>query len=217
MELPDPVTGEPFTVNRDNVLALLAVDVDNLVLESQTVAMMFGEMARVHAAAKLAKEQADVDFRRWKAAKAAEARATLDNGMTAGKNPTKKPPTKEQVEGYYRSAADYDAEYRKTNRAAVIVDLIADLKEAFKLKQRALHDLHGITFGHNEVATTDDRMREMEARLEATAIPMMQQSSLELDEIRRNQGQPTPAAPTDTKPKSGKTPRRPKPAKGASK
>lgn len=209
LQLPDPVTGEPFTVNRDNVLALLVVDVDNLVLESQTAAMLFGEMARVHAATKLAKDQADVVFRRWKAAKSAEARRVLDNGMTAGKNPVKKPPTKEQIEEFYRLAPDYDAEYSKANRAGVIVGLLEDLKEAFKLKQRALHDLHGVTFGHDQVQASDDRLREMEARDEAAAAQMMEQSGKDLADIRA--GRLPPPEPTKTsKAKSGKTPRRPR-------
>lgn len=190
MELPDPITGAPFQVHRDNMLALLAIDVDNLVLESQTVAMLYGEMARVHVACKLAREQAEVEFRKWKAGKAAWARKNLDGGMTAGKNPVKKPPTKDQIEEHYRNDPDYEREYQKTHRWNAIVDLMADLKHAFDLKQRALHDLHGVTFGHDRVASSDDRMREMEAAQEAYAIPMMTQSGFELEEIRRAAGQP---------------------------
>jgi hypothetical protein len=209
MTLPDPVTGEPFVVNRDNMLALLVVDADNLVLESQTVAMLFGEMARVHAAAKLAKEQADVEFRRWKATKAAEGRRVLDNGEDSkGK---KKPPTKEQVEDYYRLDPEYEDAYRRTNRASVIADMVADLKKGFELKQRALHDLHGVTFGHDRVQAGDDRLTQMAERIEAEAIPMMEESAGTLADIASTRA-PHPSK-EDKKPKA--RPKRPKTPKGS--
>lgn len=208
MTLPDPITGAPFTVNRDNVLALLVIDASNLVLESQMVAMLFGEMARVHAAAKLAREQADVEFRQWKSRKAAAARATLTNGVDAKGNA--KPPTNDQVEEAYRSDREYSAEYQKVNRAIVVADLIADLKEAFSLKQRALHDLHGVTFGHDRVAQTDERMRELEERMEAAAAPHMRESGAELTKIlAENQGPPPPEPATGKATATGKLARRP--------
>ncbi len=220
MEYPDPITGEPFVVNHDNLLSLLVVDVDNLVLESQTVAMFYGEMARVHAAAKMAKEQADVVFRQWKAGKAAEARRTLDGGETA--KGIKKPPSNTQVEEYYRGHSDYDAEYRKANRAGVIVDLLADLKTAFQMKQRAIGDLHRVTFGHDRVATAEDRMAELAAASEAVAMPMMEASADTLADIIAtraphpgNAPATPPAEPVQTELPVGKTPAKKKTTKRA--
>ena len=214
MEFPDPMTGEPFTVNRDNMLALLAIDCDHLVLESQTVAMMFGEMARVHAAAKMAKLQIDAQFRSWQAQKSMEARSKLDGGMTTAKVPVKKPPTADQIKEFYRTHPDYAEQYRAVDRMAVIVDLLADLKQGFRMKQGALHDLHSVTFGHDQVQASDDRLAEMAEAIKTRAIPMMLEAGTDLAEIVAGRLPFPGGTDTATAPKSTKTAKRPTRPKG---
>ncbi len=195
MEFADPITGAPFVVNRDNMLSLLAIDVDNLVLESQTCPMLFGEMARVHRAAEFALEQAEAEFRSFKGRKSMEARGQLNNGHDAKGN--LKPPTKEQVEEFYRADPDYLPQYSRLNRLRVIPGLIVDLKKGFEMKLRALGDLHKVDFGHGYVEAGSNRLAEMEERAELDSIsrPMMMESGATLANIVSS-GAPHPGTPT---------------------
>lgn len=161
--LPDPITGEPFTVNRDNLLALLVIDVNNLAFESQTVAALYGEMSRIRAAAWRSHQETEVRFREWKAGKRAQCRKAAE-----------KKATKEEQEDFYRSAPDYKENYQETINLAVLVSLFDDLKKAFEIKSRALYNLSGETFGHNKVQNASERMSEVE--LENLAIATTEKS-----------------------------------------
>ena len=152
--LPDPITGEPFTVDRDNLLALLAVDASNLVLESQTVAALYGEMARLCSAAQRLLDDREVQHRGWKSQKRMECKS---KASSAGD----KAPSNTAQEDFYRTHADYEREYSRVNEAKRFVHLFGDLKEAFALKQRALHNLHGVEFGHVRNETSAERITEL--------------------------------------------------------
>lgn len=168
--LADPFTGEPFTVQRDNLLVLLAIDA-GLDIESQINPMLYAEMARLQAAAKQAASAAEARFRQWKAVKTIEARKVLDNGKDSKGN--KKPATGDQVIDYYRTHAEYLGEYAKTDNAKAVADLLGDVKTAFELKSRELRNLHGVTFGHNRVANAAEndqqRMGEIEPQMQIEA------------------------------------------------
>lgn len=157
--LPDPITGAPFQFSRDNVLASLVVDVDNLVLESQTAAAFYGQMARLVGAARKLHKEAEAAYRQWKAVRCNEARANLNAGTDAKGN--LKPPTGEQVESYYRTHAEYLTVNQRQDDAEVLVGLFEDLRRAVDLKQRALHDLHQINFGHDRQSNAEERMLQM--------------------------------------------------------
>lgn len=161
--LPDPITGEPFTVNRDNLFALLVIDVNNLTFESQTVAALYGEVSRIRAAASRAHQEVEVRFREWKAGKRAQCRKAAE-----------KKATKEEQEDFYRSASDYKERYQEVINLSVMIGLTDDLKKAFEIKSRALYNLSGETFGHNRVQDAGDRMSEME--LENLAMAAVQES-----------------------------------------
>ena len=168
LSLPDPVTGEMFTIDRDNILALLVIDTSNLILESQVIPMMFGEMARVHAAVKLAKEQADIELRQWKAAKSEEGRKRLTKPATKddkGKAIKPKAPTIAEVEAYYRQDPEYQEQQIKAAKIGIIADLIDDMKTAFRLKQRALESLHQVYQGHISITVSEERLEEMTAQV----------------------------------------------------
>lgn len=168
--LADPFTGAPFTVQRDNLLVLLTIDA-GLDIESQLNPMLYGEMARLHAAAKQAASAAEAGFRQWKASKSVEARSVLNNGEDSKGN--KKPATGDQVVDYYRTHVEYLAEYAKTDNAKAVADLLGDVKTAFELKSRELRNLHGVTFGHNRVANAAEndqqRMEEIEPQMQIEA------------------------------------------------
>jgi len=157
--LPDPITGEPFTINRDNLLALLVIDANNLTFEAQTVPALYGEMARIRAAAYRAHQESEVRFRRWKQAKRNECRAKAKDN---------KKPTKEDLEDFYRGAEDYQERYQEQINLATIMSLADDLKRAFEIKSRQLESLSRDNFGHGQVQKPHDRMSEVE--LERLAI-----------------------------------------------
>jgi hypothetical protein len=193
VELRDPVSGAPFTINRENVLALIIVNVDNLVVESQTVAALFAEMAHAQAAARHMHATAEVQFRKWKAQRGAECRTRSDGKVTD-----------KAVEEFYRSHVDYEARYDEVNRLEVLAALFADLKQAFELKQRSLKDLHGVLGGHTRVVNSEDRVQEMElSALEERALDPMAQAALAAEKMMERSGNPLA-------PKSGKKGRSPK-------
>jgi hypothetical protein len=201
VQLPDPITGEPFTVNRDNMLALLVIDVNNLTFEAQTVAALYAEAARIRAAAYKAHQEAEVRFRKWKSAKRAECRSRAD-----------KKPNKEDLEDFYRLAPDYEERYQEQIDYAAIVSLADDLKKAFDIKARALNNLSNETFGHNRVQNASDRITEVE--LERLAMQTTEQSgaAAAAADFREQSAQPTEDNP---EPKQ-KPKRRPASSKGKS-
>ena len=83
--LPAPITGEPFTVDHKNLLALVVSDPGNLGCESQTVAMLFVEMSRLRAAAVRSSDEIDVRFRSWKSQKRMEAKSKAKDGKITDK------------------------------------------------------------------------------------------------------------------------------------
>jgi len=174
--LHDPLSGGPFTVTRDNVLALLVVDTDNIVLELQTTAVLYGEMARVHAAAKARLDETDLHLRRWKAQRAQELRSAREKQTTTdakGVEKPAKPPTGDEVKEHYRTHRDYETMYAAQHHAAMLYALSEDLKRAFELKARALRDLAAIDFGHTRAESNVDRLVEMSSESEQRAHALM--------------------------------------------
>jgi hypothetical protein len=173
LTLTDPISGKEFTTQRDNMLALLAVDFANIVLELQTVAVLYGEMGRIAAAAKYAKDQADMRLRQWKVrvTKAAEAQA----GKALAEH---------AKQDAYRSHAEYESMYRPVHEAEMLLGLSSDLKTAFEIKGRALDRLAQIDFGHTRNEAGADRLAEMAKSLEAEALPKMREAAAEVEALK---------------------------------
>lgn len=184
IRLTDPLSGKPFEVQRDNVLALLVVDFSNIVLELQTVAVLYGEMARIAAAAKYAKEQADLRLRVWKAKVIAEAQAKAA-----------KPLADHAKQDVYRAHVEYGAMYGAVHEAEILVGLAEDMKTAFELKSHALGHLSKIDFGHTRVEASDDRLAEMSRQLEEELLPGMREAAAAAEQIRKTSGRTRRAAP----------------------
>lgn len=210
VSLTDPLSGKPFTIQRDNLLALLVVDFSNIVLELQTVALLYGEMARLSVAAKYDKEQAEMRLRIWKTHVVGEAQrlarlepAAEEPEEAAGKKSKGKPKPPKADKGLsehakqdaYRAHPEYEAMYRPVQYADSLVSLAEDLKTAFEIKGRALGHLAQIDFGHTRVAANDDRLAEMSKSLEAEALPLMEDAANAADEMRRSskKSRPLPA------------------------
>jgi hypothetical protein len=161
--LPDPISGEPFSVNRDNILQLLVIDTSNTLFEEASLPALYAEMARINAAAKKSVEDEERNLRKWKAQMRAECRRVSD-----------KKPTDRACDDYYQNHAEYDDRYRKVTDLKVLVGFTEDLKKAFELKSKSLHDIAGELYGHNKAQDSTERLTDM--ALENLALQTMQES-----------------------------------------
>jgi hypothetical protein len=203
--LPDPITGAPFTINRDNMLALLVVDLNNLAFESQTVAALYAEVGRIRAAAYRAHQEAQVRYRQWQTQRRAECRKKAD-----------KKPTKEELEDFYRGHSDYQKVYQEQIDMAALVSLADDLKKAFDIKSRQLLSLSSETFGHNQMQNASDRIGEIELEQLAMEATERSGSAQAAADFREGKQQPSSEPQTEDKPekKSSKKARPLKRGKG---
>lgn len=139
--LPDPVTNRPFTVSRQNLFDMLLIDSGQVEFESQTIPVLYAEMARCQRGAERAKAAAEIAYRKWRSGVAREFRE---------KSKTKV--TEKAVEEAYRTHEDYETYSDRPNYFGSLISLFGDLKEAFKLKgemvkahswtQRSYEDSH---------------------------------------------------------------------------
>ena len=172
LELPDAITGEPTLINRDNILALALINPEDLVLESQTVAALYAEMARLHAAATKMFDDKEAEMRQWKA------------NMRGACRSTKTKPSQREQEDYYQTDVEYLPRYEAVNRAKAIAACFDDLKEVFRIKARQLDKLHSVDFGHTRGESSFDRLAEMAE----------QQLREDTDKIQANSGSAEAAA-----------------------
>ena len=201
--LPDPITGEPFTINRDNLLALLVIDASNLTFEAQTVAALYGEAARIRAAAHKAHQEAEVRFRIWKMHKRNECRARA----------TDKKPNKEEIEDFYRSADDYQERYQEQIDLSAIVSLADDLKRAYEIKSRQLESLSRDSFGHNQIQKPGDRMGEVELERLAMDTHAASGAAQAAADFREGKNSPSGSGPAEDTVEEDNKPQRRRPAK----
>jgi hypothetical protein len=156
--LRDVVSGEPFIVEKANVLAALVVEADDLVLEGQPLAAFFAQAARYAHAAGLEADRAELAYARWKAEKGEELRASREDA--GGKKPTK-----EEIESHYRTSDDYEERALTPRRWKRIADLFGDVRRAFEIKGRVEHDQAVMAAGTERTLRLDDdadRLRDLE-------------------------------------------------------
>lgn len=212
--LSDVISGEPYVLERDNLIAMLVIDAGNALLETQTVAPFYAEMARAHAAAKLMAGTAQMELKRWKAQRRAECRRVAEKAK-------EKPPSKDLQDDFYRNHDEYPLMNQRADQSRAISELLGDLKEAFQMKQWGLRDIHAVVAGHNRVEGEADRGVDRAERLEelVAARDMMDRAAAEMqamlggeepsagaDDDGPSCSEPPPKAATT---KSGKQPRRP--------
>ena len=96
--LIDPL-GNEFSIDRDNLMALLTTDIDALPFDNQSVSPLYMEMARAQRACEWGAEQLGVRYVRWKAQRAMELR-------TKREAEGDKKPTVAESEEFYRTHDD---------------------------------------------------------------------------------------------------------------
>lgn len=172
--LPDPWTGRPFTVRRDNILALLAIDTHNLLVEGQSIPPLYAEAGRLEQAATFAAAKAEMEYRRWKAQKAMAFRAA------SGKV------TKDQVEESYRLDPAYEEMCLAGKRFEALAGLAESIRWAFQIKGQVQHDQTLMLRESEKSVRLDDevdRMREMET-LERHAAEVFARSRDEVEAMQ---------------------------------
>lgn len=162
LTLNDPVTGDPITMSRANILELLVVESHNLFLEGQTIAALHAECLRFSIAAEFASARAEAEYRKWKSRMGHEFRAAC-----AKKKPVKKP-TVAEAETFYRMHDDYDKYHDEPHRLKAVASLLSGLCRSFTLKGRVVSDQSNALRGHESalrVEETTDRLEVFAARV----------------------------------------------------
>lgn len=125
--LHDPITGKEYTVQRENMLALLVVDVQSPYADAQTVAMFYAECARAQRACERAAAAAERSFVAWKAHVSGEARRKATGKITGA-----------EAEEAYRTHKDYETKASASVYYESLGGLFEDLKQAFSIKARMI-------------------------------------------------------------------------------
>lgn len=209
VSLVDPLTGEPITLSRENVLALLVIDRDNPELEAQTVSALYGEMARFRRAAEAAAASAETSYRKWKSQMGHKLREKR-------KKDGEKAPTVAEVEAHYRGHKDYELMANEPSRLQAIAGLLGDLMWSFKMKAEMMADLNRMVGGHAATERHADygshvdpseRLEDYASMAAEVAEIVSRSQSIEdaqraAQEIAQQPVPPPPSAPSKSKPKS---------------
>jgi hypothetical protein len=166
--LPDVISSKPFSIRRDNVLALLTIDTANLLVEGQSVAAFYVEMGRAQRAAELAAAKAEIIYRKWKADQSSRFRISR----------SEKKPTKDECEENYRTNPAYEEMASASEKFKALAGLFDDIKRGFDIKGRVVHDQTTMVLGHERATRADDdfdRLSEMES-IEEEVAQMMSKS-----------------------------------------
>ena len=125
--LRDPISGAEFTVERDNILALLVVDTPNLLYESQSCSALYMDCARAKRACERASAVAEREFIAWKASTSAAARAKSDTKITD-----------KAAEEAYRTHPDYLKKADLPAYYKTLADVFEDAMNAFQMKAKMI-------------------------------------------------------------------------------
>jgi hypothetical protein len=192
--LPDPWTGEPFTVRRENYLAILTVDSHNLLFEGQPLAAFMAEAGRASRAATYQAELAEIRYRKWRSQRATECR----------QQKSEKKPSEKAVEEYYRSHKDYEEMASQSKRFEALSGLFSDLRDAFREKSRIQHDQTYLTGAYESVERADenfDRLQEIETLEEEAEKVMDASGSAKAAAAAAQDMQPPPDPPNTRQPR----------------
>jgi hypothetical protein len=160
LSLPCPISGQPFEVDRENLLRALIVDASDLELENRLVAAQYAEMARLQRAAERAAGRASVAYAQWKAARAQETRASPEKVTEKG------------IEEKYRIHPDYQKMADAEKYYTALAGLFHDMTEAFRIKSRSIDAQLRLIRGGEGIderpaaeGSDDRRVQELEQRV----------------------------------------------------
>lgn len=158
VKIHDPITSKECEINRDNLLGLLVVDAPNLAYDAQWLAALYMEMARARRACERASAVAERAFVKWKAQKAADARAAA---AASGKKITVA-----EAEEAYRTHAEYEDRAGAQSYYATLASLFEDAMQAFQIKARMVDVVSRTMGGHGSIVRTEDRTEDIAKRAE---------------------------------------------------
>lgn len=200
--LEDPVSGNEFTVKRENVLSLLLFNPEALVIESQTVAAFYAEMARLQRAAEFKRDRLESRFTKWKAQVSGSARHQKDEV-------TGKFPSEEKVKEAYRQLPEYGKYTKAIAQHSAMAGLFEDLKWAFNKKSSHVESVMRSVGGYEATeksgssSGTSSVSPEDPERLEELAGSLYRASAAEVEnEMKKfwpsTQGEPEEETEDDT-------------------
>jgi hypothetical protein len=122
LTMRDPFSGNPYTISKENLLALLVLDTARLTFEGQVVAALHAEIARASRACESEAMYAEIAYRKWK--------ATHAMAMRSGETKM----TEKAIEESYRVKAEYEEMSSAPERWNLLARLFADLRDSVRLK-----------------------------------------------------------------------------------
>ncbi len=153
--LIDPVSGAEVTIYRENILAALIVDTHNILIDSQTLAAQYAEMARAQRACERAAAHGERAFVAWKAQTASGARSAAASG--GGKL------TDKASEEAYRTHKDYEKMSSVETYYSALAGLFEDLKKAFEQKGRMIEAQMRYFGGDLRMRRAEDTTEQLDA------------------------------------------------------
>ena len=157
VSLTDPVTGQPFEVNRANVLESLTIDTAVPELEAQTIAALYALFGRAQRASEYAAALAEAHYVAWKSGIARDARAK-GGKITAA-----------EAEEAYRTHAEYVERQTQPDRYRALAGLFEDIKKGFQIKGEQLRSIVGMQRGHDATHASEDAVETRLGGLGAAA------------------------------------------------
>lgn len=151
--LIDPL-GNEFSIDRDNLMALLTTDFAALPFDQQSVVPLYMEMARAERSCEWGADQLDIRYVRWKAQRAMELRERA-------KKEERKAPTVAEIQEFYRCHDDYREMAEAPKSLRVLAKLFADAKNAFLMKARSQESQSRLTAGHEQAIRYDDQQARL--------------------------------------------------------
>lgn len=166
LTMTDPFTGQPYVLSKENLLALLALDVTRLTFEGQVVPALHAEIARAQRACEGEAIKAEVAYRKWKAQIATQTRAEQRDTKL----------TEKAVEESYRTKPEYETMSEAPERWNLLARLFGDLKDSVRLKGEMIKAQERSLDAQvrSEPSETIDRLEEYAREANASDAPKWQ-------------------------------------------
>lgn len=149
LTVPDPFSGQPIQVHREDVMRIMVIDGGNLLADGQVLAAHFVEFARAQRACEYSAEYAERGYKKWRAQRSNELRHSAKTKET-------KAPTVAETEDAYRVHADYERVSSEPARWLMLAGIFEDLKNAMQIKSRVLTaQLHNLNDYERTVRAED--------------------------------------------------------------
>lgn len=157
VEVPDAMTGEVLTFERENFFRVFVIDAPNMGPDQQSASAYYVEMSRFQRACEKAAAMAEISYRTWKSSMMAECVARS----------TTKKPTVAEMEAYYRGHSKYSSMAGAPEYWKALAGLFADAKAAIKIKSEIMISMNRTVQGWDTTHASEAKQEEMgEERLE---------------------------------------------------